>query len=396
MKASSLSSRERVRLALDHQSTDRIPFAMVCSGINEPARGEFAEYLRRVHQTDLNAFLEAMLDIQPVDSRYVGPPLAIGEDIWGVVRKPVSAAPDSYWEIAHYPLAQAVGLDDLRKHRWPTTAWFDYSVLPARAAALQKERERCLMIANANPFETAWYMRGFEQMFMDVVLNPELVHEMMDRVTSFYVEHFTRLLSSAPGAIDLAFTADDIAGQNGLLMSIKTWTEFIKPYHARLNRAIHGFGVKVIYHSDGAVMNAVRGLMDMGIDILQALQFDAEGMDPAKMKADYGDKLCFEGGVSVQRTLPFGTPEAVRAEAELLIQTLGKNGGYILGPSHLIQAGTPPENIMAMFDAVLGYYPFPRGRRGSLTGAIAGGGRRRQSGPGLSRTRRKRVQPSAC
>jgi uroporphyrinogen decarboxylase len=125
-----------------------------------------------------------------------------------------------------------------------------------------------------------------------------------------------------------------------------------------LNRAIHAFGVKVIYHTDGSVMGAVEGLIDMGIDVLQALQFSARGMDPVKLKRGYGDRLCFEGGVSVQTTLPFGGSENVRREVEELITVLGKDGGYILGPSHAIQAGTPPENIVAMFDTALSVYPF--------------------------------------
>jgi len=132
----------------------------------------------------------------------------------------------------------------------------------------------------------------------------------------------------------------------------------IKPHHVRLNRAIHEFGVKVIYHTDGAVMDAVSGLADMGIDVLQALQFSAKGMDTQKLKYNYGDRLCFEGGVSVQTTLPFGSVEDVRREVEGLIAVLGKGGGYILGPSHAIQAGTPPENIVAMFDTALNFYPF--------------------------------------
>jgi uroporphyrinogen decarboxylase len=97
-------------------------------------------------------------------------------------------------------------------------------------------------------------------------------------------------------------------------------------------------------------MEAVPGLIDMGIDVLQALQFDADGMDPVELKGKYGDRLCFEGGVSVQKTLPFGSPEDVRTEVSRLSRVLGKGGGYILGPSHVIQAGTPPENIAALFD----------------------------------------------
>ena len=137
-----------------------------------------------------------------------------------------------------------------------------------------------------------------------------------------------------------------------LLMSLDTWEQFIKPYHVRLNAVIHGLGAKVIYHTDGAVMEAVDGLIDMGIDVLQALQFDAAGMDPVALKENFGDRLCFQGGVSVQKTLPFGTVEDVRRETAERIAVLGKGGGYILGPSHGIQAGTPPENIIAMFDMV--------------------------------------------
>jgi len=136
-------------------------------------------------------------------------------------------------------------------------------------------------------------------------------------------------------------------------MGLDVWRTHIKPHHVRLNRAIHDLGAKVIYHSDGAVMEAVPELIDMGIDVLQALQFDAAGMDPERLKNDYGDRLCFEGGVSVQRTLPFGTPQQVREEVQSLIRTLGRNGGYILGPAHAIQAGTPAENILALFEAAL-------------------------------------------
>jgi uroporphyrinogen decarboxylase len=206
------------------------------------------------------------------------------------------------------------------------------------------------MIHNANLFETAWYMRGFEQIFLDFSLNPELVLHMMERVTRFYIDHFQRMLEVAAGRVDLAFTADDIGGQAGLLMSLKSWETFIKPFHTRLNRAIHEFGVKVIYHSDGAVMNAIPGLLEMGIDVLQALQFSAKGMDPQVLKDRYGARLCFEGGVSVQTTLPFGTVAEVRREVADLKRILGKGGGYILGPSHAVQAGTPVENVYTMFE----------------------------------------------
>jgi uroporphyrinogen decarboxylase len=354
-----LSSRERVRFALEHQETDHIPIAMVCSGINPPARGHLDAYLRRERGTDLHTYLDALLDVRSVGPAYAGPPLGPREDVWGVHRRRVdNPAGGWYDEIDVYPLAGVASPADLDGHRWPSTDWYDYETLPARIAAANADGEHCLMVSNGNLFETAWYMRGFQRTFEDMLLNPELFRAIMERVTRFYVEHFQRMLAAAEGQVDLAFTADDIAGQNGLLMSIPMWETFLKPYHVRLNAAIHEFGVKVIYHTDGAATEMVPGLIEAGIDVLQALQFSAAEMDPAVLKDRFGDRLCFEGGVSVQTTLPFGTPDDVRAEVEELITVLGEDGGYVLGPSHAIQAGTPPENVVALFDTAAGFYPF--------------------------------------
>jgi uroporphyrinogen decarboxylase len=354
-----LSSRERVRLALLHQETDRIPIAMVCSDINRPVYSGLQDFLQRKRGLTVEAYLEPLIDIHTVAPRYIGPPLAQNEDIWSVRREPVSYGVGSYDEICYYPLGQVHNVADLEHHRWPNPDWFDYSVLPDRIAQIQAGGERSIMVENGNIFETSWYMRGFEQMFMDIVLNPELVHAIMTRVTDFYIAFFTRVLVAGQGEIDLVFTADDIAGQQGPFMSRAMWEEFIKPYHVRLNAAIHSFdGVKVIYHTDGAAASMVDGLIDMGIDVLQALQFSAEGMDPVDLKQRFGDRLCFEGGVSVQTTLPFGSVADVQDEVRHLIRTLGENGGYVLGPSHNIQAGTPPENIVALFDTAASYYPF--------------------------------------
>jgi len=358
-----LTHRERVRLALDHQETDRIPIAMVCASINPPAREALKAYLARNRSTGVEDYLKPLLDIRDIGPAYVGPALPLGTDIWGVRRAPVSYGEGAYDEIAFYPLAEASGPADIENHSWPRTDYFDYSSLPERIAAIQRDGPYCLMASNGNIFETSWYMRGFEKTFMDLALAPELSHAIFERVCAFFIEHFTKLLSAANGEIDLVFTADDIGGQNGLLMSLDMWSEHIKPYHARLNQLIHKFGAKVIYHSDGAIMDAVPGLLDMGIDVLQALQFDARGMDPAKLKETYGHRLCFQGGVSVQKTLPFGTPEDVRREVRDRIDVLGRNGGYILGPSHAIQAGTPPENIVALFDTAA-THPMPSRRAG--------------------------------
>ncbi len=346
-----LNHHERVRLALAHQLTDRVPIAMVCAGLNPPVRLAFDSLLRRTRGIGVDDYLNPLLDIRVVCPAYKGPTRKPGEDHWGVIRSPMSYGVGEYQEISHYPLRQVTSLDELARHPWPQTAWFDYAVIPQLIAQADADGgPYCMMSLNFNVFESAWYMRGFEQAFSDMADESEIIVEILQRVTDFLVDHVRRTLEAGRGRIDLIFTADDIGGQNGMLMSLDMWRKFIFPHHVRINRVIHELGAKVIYHTDGAVMPAVPGLVEMGIDILQALQFDADGMDPVALKRDFGHQLCFEGGVSVQKTLPFGTVEQVRTETLDRIRVLGKGGGYILGPSHAVQAGTPPENVLAMFE----------------------------------------------
>jgi len=308
-----------------------------------------------VTDTELDSYLHTCTDLRWTGPAYVGPAdrnlgHADGShtDIWGVVRAPISYGGGSYDEICHYPLAGVTCAADLDKHIFPSPDWFDLTTFPTILDKAQEDGERALVLGCGNLFECAWYMRGFETMLGDLLAEPETAHAIMTRVTDFFVEFATRAFEAADGRIDIAFTADDIGGQEGLLMSLPLWEEMIKPYHVRLNKVLHGFGVKIMYHTDGAIMDALDGLVDMGIDILEALQFDAKGMDPAEMKRRVGDKIAFHGGVSVQSTLPFGTPDDVAREVRERLEILGANGGYILAPSHAIQAGTPPENIAAL------------------------------------------------
>ena len=331
---------------------------MVCSGINPPALRELEAVLFRDRGMSVEAYLGQIVDIVEVSPPYIGPALPPDTDIWGVRRREVSYGSGSYSEIAHYPLAGEWTLPRLAAYPWPDPAWYDYAALPRLIRTARARSDRCVMVTNGNIFETSWYMRGFEQMLMDVMTDEELVQAIMGRVTEFYTAFFSRILEAAPGQIDLVFTADDIGDQRGLLMPFDRWERMLKPWHRRLNDAIHQREAKVIYHTDGSVMDAVEGLADMGIDVLQALQFSADNMDPVRLKAEHGSRLCFEGGVSVQTTLPFGSVEDVRQEVRQRIDVLGRGGGYILGPSHWIQAGTPPENILAMFETARSYYPY--------------------------------------
>jgi len=352
-----MTPRQRIRNTLNHLPVDKPPFALGFS-LQPPAKRDLAAHLNMT-LPEVEDFLLTRSDIRYVGPAYTGPADrnlthtdGSQTDVWGVMRKPVSYGKGHYDEIFHYPLAFAETAADLDRHVFPSPDWYDYSTLPARIKELNRDTEHAILIGGGNLFECAWYMRGFETILADLLAEKEIVHGIMTRVTDFFVEHATRTLEAANGEVDIVFTADDIGGQDGLLMSLPLWEEMIKPYHARLNKALHRLDVKIMYHSDGAVMDALDGLMDMGIDILEALQFDARGMDPAEMKRRAGGRIGFHGGVSVQSTLPFGTPADVEREVRERLDVLGRGGGYILAPSHAVQAGTPPENVLAMLRAV--------------------------------------------
>lgn len=350
-----LTHRERIQLALQGEVTDRVPIAMVCSGFATTVAMQFSELLKTQRNTDLREYLRAHLDIRDIVPPYIGPKPAPGVDHWGVKRKKMYYAEDNqvdfYAEIDG-PVLEHASLAEILAHPWPSTDWFDYAALPGLIERIQVGGPYCLMASNGNIFESSWFLRGFEQIFLDMALQPEIAHAIFTKVTDFYVAHFSKILEAANGEIDLVFTADDIGHQEGLLMSAAMWEEQLKPFHQRLNQVIHNYGAKVIYHSCGAVMELVPGLIDMGVDILQPLQFNARGMDPVLIKELHGDRLAFEGGVNVQKTL-LGSQQEVRQEVEDLVRILGRGGGYILGPSHIIQLGTPPENILTMFETAL-------------------------------------------
>ena len=354
MRRRELTHHERVRLALEHRETDRIPISMICSGIHQPSYGELESLLQRERGVGVTEYLRPILDVVPVLPGYTGPALEEGTDPWGVRRRKISFGGGSYDdEIETHPLADATSVDEVLRHPWPSPDWFDYTGIPEKIQEINATEEHCIITGWGSIWEAAWYTRGFEAALMDLIVNPELIHCIMQQVAEFQIEYHRRILEAGGGKIDLLFCGDDIGAQRGLLMSLDTFEQHIKPYHVRLNQMIHDHGARVVYHSDGAIMKAIPALIEMGIDVLQPLQFDAAGMDPEILKATHGDVLCFEGGVSVQKTLPLGTADDVREEVRKLIRILGKSGGYILGPSHVIQAGTPAENIIAMFDTAL-------------------------------------------
>lgn len=355
-----MDSRERTFLALNHEIPDRVPIDFWAStGTKERIR------------SGLHLSYDAFLDEYGVDlryiagPRYIGPPLETAEsgtsvDIWGVPRKrvalPFDDAVEYYEEVSAAPLSEAVCVDDVERYEhWPSPDWFDYSVIPSQCDDVLRRGkvvvfmgDRLNRIAQLKP---AMYLCGGEALMVHMAADPAVAGAVFAGIRNFYLEYTTRILEAAGGRIDIVATGDDFGAQTTLLVSPSMWHEFLEDGFRQYNDLIKSAGARVMHHTCGAVAPLIPRMIDNGLDILQSLQPEACGMDGEALKRDFGDRLCFQGGVSIQRTLPYGDSGAIRKEVETLARTLGRNGGYIFCTAHNIQADTSLDNILTLLGA---------------------------------------------
>ena len=360
-----MDSRERVASALHHAEPDRVPTDLWLSAGMERliARqlGLSADNLRDRYDIDLR-YIEG--------PAYIGPPLrrspdsSFGaggsEDLWGVRRRSVTVrigeGVETYQEVADSPLAGAQTVEDVLAHgRWPSPDWFDYSTIAAQCQALHVQGraavfqgDRLNRIAQLKP---AMYLRGVEQILLDMSLQPDMARAIFSRIRAFYLAYAERILDAARGDLDIVLTGDDFGTQTGPMVSPRMWADLLGDGFGQYVALIKSYGIFAMHHTCGAVAPLVPLLIDRGLDVLQSLQPEAAGMDPRALKVAYGERLSFHGGISIQQTLPHGTEEEVRREVQERIEALAPGGGYILGTSHNIQADTPVRNVLALLDA---------------------------------------------
>lgn len=276
--------------------------------------------------------------------------------IWGIKHKTVDYGGGSYDEFTDFPLAGMEAPEQLGTYPWPSPDWYDYAGLKQEIRRKNPDHHWANLLPAGNPFELYCWLTGLEEALVNVLVNPELVVAALDKITGFLEAQLRRSLEAAGDEIDMVFFADDLGSQNGLLISRESYRDVLQPFHKRLTSAVKEIAphARSLMHSDGAVFDILPDLIDAGVDCLEAVQTDAAGMDPERLKSTYGDKLAFHGAISVQQLLPRGSAEEVEAECRRLVSVLGRGGGYIAAPSHSIQLGTPPENVTAMLRGVLG------------------------------------------
>ncbi|MCL4178298.1 MAG: hypothetical protein KJ072_11235 [Verrucomicrobia bacterium] len=356
--SSGMSSRARVLAALAHQPTDRVPRLLYeeVIGYTPPIERLLREKCAPQSARDYFDMDITRVGFNPTllpRSRFVewlGPEadtaLAGGEvDEWGVWRR----RGDFHHFVQFEPTLRAVhDFARLREYPWPDLDQpYRWEGVRERVAALQA---RGLAVAGyaGSVFERSWYLRGLEDLMMDMVTAPEVAHWLFERTSA--LQQYAAAQFARAG-VDIVITGDDVAGQHGMLMKLDMWREFLKPRLAATVRAVKEVRPETFcfYHSDGKVDAAIPDLIEIGVDILNPVQ--PECMDPAAVKRRFGDRLSFWGTVSVQRTMPFGTPDEVRAEVRARVRDVARGGGLILGPAHVLGPETPWANIVAFFEA---------------------------------------------
>lgn len=279
-------------------------------------------------------------------------------DIWGAHRQKTEHQFGAYEEFASWPLQAAQTVDDLKSHPWPEPDWWDFSPLPDLVRQLDAQAGDApnhIRFRIGSVFEIAWQLRGMQEFLMDLASQPDIPIYIMQHLSDVYAENTRRVLDLIGDRLDMVYFYDDVATQNSLMISPQMWRDIVRPHHARLVELAHARNIPVMYHCDGAIYRLIPELIEMGIDLLNPIQPDAKDMDGYRLKAEFGHQLAFHGGIDIIKTLPRGTPAEVIAEVRDRVDVLGKGGGYILCSSHHIQADTPLENILAMYDVSLRY-----------------------------------------
>ena len=212
--------------------------------------------------------------------------------------------------------------------------------------------DRLNRVAQLKP---AMYLRGIENIFMDLAMREEIAHAIFRKIRKFYLVYLERILKAAKGKIDIVLTGDDFGSQNGLLISADMWRNFIKPGFAEYISLIKNHGARAMHHTCGSVVEIIPELIKCGLDVLQSIQPEAVNMSLAELKTKFGQMLCFHGGISIQKTMPFGSADEVRQEVKKIADIIKPDGGYIFCTSHNIQSDTCIENVQALMEAYRGY-----------------------------------------
>jgi uroporphyrinogen decarboxylase len=341
-----MTPRERVLLAIEHKRTDRTP-------ADYHAHKEVSDALiQKLGLSDYEGLLQALeTDMRRISFGYGQPDTGPDADgylrtMWGArYRKEDRGDGRPKW-IA--PFDENSTVDDVHAHRWPDPAVLDTSAV--RPACEKVHGTYATFGAPWSPFfhEVGWLI-GQQNFYIWMTTKPDVVQALIDHVVDYEVEATRKYLEAADGMVDIAYFGNDFGTQRGLFISPEMYLRFFRKPLKRFYDVSHEYGCRVMQHSCGSVRAIIPWLMEDGVDILDPVQVRAAGMDFAGLLGDFGGRLTLHGAVDTQGTLPFGTPEDVRAEVRSYIELTRERGGYILCGSQEYIKDIPLENILAIY-----------------------------------------------
>ena len=338
-----MTPRERWQAVLTRQTPDRVP-------MDYWSTTEFTRKLMKHLGCRTSIEMKKKLNIDfvvGVGPDYVGPRLHRNVDIYGCRYAEINYGEGVYSEVTYHPLAGYHSVEEIKKnYNWPKTDWWDYTNVPQRAKYYEKYP---IQGGSSEPFLKYKDLRGHEQAMIDLAENPEIVTYCMDKMFDLAYQNTLRIFEAIPGKVFCTYVAEDMGSQKSLMFSPSHIRKFLFPGMKRMIDLTHQAGAYVFHHNDGNILKILPELVDLGIDILNPIQWRADGMDRVSLKKTFGDRIIFHGAVDNQFTLPFGSVEEVRQEVLDNLNILGTGGGYILAPCHNIQPITPPENVVAMY-----------------------------------------------
>lgn len=349
---STMTPRERVRAALAHTEPDHTP----CDYFTTP---EIQAALCKYYGVTTDGEVRQRLgtDLRYVNPPYIGPKLEKFDDgswmdEWGVRRIRMPNEFGEYSEAIGQPYAAFQTVEDVDRFRWPSPDWYDYDAIPGLCAGLDEFAIAAGGFYVQDFINRVAMGRGVEQVLMDIAEESPVYLRMVEIRQKFYLEYIERILQAGKGRIDLVLCGDDFGSQRGPLISPATFNKLYAPLKKEFFDMVHSYGAKVSHHCCGSSRMLIPHFIACGMDSLQTIQPQAQGMNPYELKTEFSGKITLHGAVDVQGWLQRATPADIRKEVHDLIDKVGKGGGYILAPCHQIQPDTPLENVLAVYEAV--------------------------------------------
>lgn len=336
-----MTHRERALAAIRHELPDRVPISWIC--VEDTA--SLLDYLG----------LNRCLGIQGINEYFGSDIQMVGAGSPGISLFGNSGSQSPYGsDESNKPFRDVETVEEIERFSWPDIRSLDFDSCGAALDAIHPEY--AVAVGNwTSVFCEVCDFFGMENTLIHMHQNPRLIEATVAHIEDFYLQYCRRLFETAAGRADIFHMWDDFSSQRGLIISPEMWRRFFKPTYRKMFQMAKDYGLYVWFHSCGVIVDVIPDLIEMGMDVWETVQAHLPGNDPERLKREFGRYITFDGGISTQRTLPFGTPEEVRAEVRERIRVLGNQGGYICNSDHVLKRDVPPANIVALYDEIHRY-----------------------------------------